>query len=130
MESKMIEKLYDNELITIKQRINETQRKIAYTVNIELILLYYEKGGYINSHKTWGSKYVERLSNDLKEFTGFSKRNLERMRWFYDELNKNEIAPQLGAEIPWRTLIDILSKCKTKESRLCYYQKTHENECR
>lgn len=113
MESKMIEKLYDNELITIKQRINETQRKIAYTVNNELILLYYEIGGYINSHKTWGSKYVERLSNDLKEFTGFSKRNLERMRWFYDELNKNEIAPQLGALIPWFTLVTLFEKCKT-----------------
>ena len=127
MENKIIDKVYNSELINIKQKINETQRKIAYTVNNELILLYYEIGGYINSHKSWGSNYIIKLSNDLKEYRGFSKRNLERMGWVYDELNKNEITPQAAALIPWFTLVTLFEKCKTKESRLWYIQKTYEN---
>ena len=79
MENKIIDKVYNSELINIKQKINETQRKIAYTVNNEMILLYYEIGGYINSHKSWGSKYVRKLSEDLKYYPGMGYKNLKYM---------------------------------------------------
>ena len=126
MENKIIDKVYNSELTNIKQRINDTQRKIAYTVNNELILLYYEIGGYINSHKTWGSKYVKRLSEDLKDYKGMSYTNLKYMSQLNSHFGQKEISQQLAGQIPWFTLVTIMEKCKTQESRLWYIQKTHE----
>ena len=123
----MEQKIYERELISIKSKITETQKKVIYTINNEMILLYYEIGGYINSHKSWGSKYVQRLADDLKEYEGMSYRNLQYMREFNKEFTLEEIMHQLGAQIPWRSLIEIMTKCKTKESRLWYIEKTHEN---
>ena len=39
---------------------------------------------------------------------------------------KEEIAHQLGAQIPWGTLIEISYRCDSKESRLWYINKTYE----
>ena len=37
----------------------------------------YEIGTIIDQKKVWGNKYVERLSNDLKEYgSGYSTQNL------------------------------------------------------
>ena len=122
----MEQKIYERELISIKSKITETQKKIVYTINNEMILLYYEIGGYINSHKSWGSKYVQRLADDLKEHEGMSYRNLKYMSQFNFNFTENEIRQQLAAQIPWFTLVTIMSKCKTKESRLWYIEKTYE----
>jgi predicted nuclease of restriction endonuclease-like (RecB) superfamily len=121
------EKQYEKELVDIKKRINETYKKISYTVNSELIILYYEIGSYINSHKSWGSKYVQKLSEDLKEYEGIGYRNLKYMSQLSSNFTYDEIRHQLGAQIPWRTLIEIMSKCESKESRLWYINKTYEN---
>ena len=49
-------------------------------VNSQMIMTYYEIGRIINEKKTWGSKYIERLSQDLKEYgKGYSVQNLYRM---------------------------------------------------
>ena len=37
-------------------------------VNSAMIMTYYEIGTIINQRKAWGNKYIERLSNDLKEY--------------------------------------------------------------
>ena len=121
------EKQYEIELVDIKKRIRETYKKISYTVNSELIILYYEIGSYINSHKSWGSKYVQKLSEDLKEYEGMGYRNLKYMSQFASSFTYEEIRHQLGAQIPWRTLIEIMSKCESKESRLWYINKTYGN---
>ena len=130
-KNKLIEtidkKQYEKELVDIKKRINETYKKISYTVNNELIILYYEIGSYINSHKSWGSKYVQKLSEDLKEYEGMGYRNLKYMSQLSSNFTYDEIRHQLGAQIPWRTLIEIMSKCESKESRLWYINKTYEN---
>ena len=90
-------------------------------------MLYYDIGVYINKHKTWGSEYVKRLSNDLKHRKGMSYRNLQYMRQLADEFSYDEIMQQPAAQIPWFTLVTIMSKCSTKESRLWYIQKTYKN---
>ena len=123
----MEQKIYERELISIKNKITETQKKVVYTVNNEMILLYYEIGGYINSHKSWGSKYVQRLADDLKEYKGFSYSNLYRMYLLNEALSKEEIIAHAARQIPWFTLITIIEKTKTKESRLWYIEKTYEN---
>ena len=121
------EKQYELELNRIIKRINEVQYKVALYSNEERTLAYYDIGTYINERKEWGNQYIKNLAEDLKNIDGFSKRNLERIAWFSEELILQQIPPQLGAKIPFRTLIEILSKCESKESRLWYINKTYEN---
>jgi len=66
----------------------------------------YEIGTIINKRKTWGSKYIQNLANDLKEYgNSFSIRNLHYMKQFAEEFSTNEIMQQPVAQIPWGTLI-------------------------
>ena len=121
----MEQKIYENELMLIKNKIHETQKKVVYTVNNEMILLYYEIGVYINSHKSWGSKYAQRLAEDLKEYKGMGYESLKRMAQFNSSFSITEIREQPVPLIPWGTIIEIMKKTKTKESRLWYIEKTY-----
>ena len=121
------EQEYLEELNIIDKRIEETYRQVYAYSNPKLIMLYYDIGVYINKHKTWGSEYVKRLSNDLKHRKGMSYRNLQYMRQLADEFLLEEIMQQLVAQIPWGHIVTIMSKCSTKESRLWYINKTYEN---
>ena len=120
-------KEYEIELKKIIKRINEAKYKVAIYSNEERTLAYYDIGTYINEKKEWGNQYIKNLADDLKDIDGFSQRNLERISWFSEEMMKQEIPPQAVAKIPWSTCVEILSKCKTKESRLWYIEKTYEN---
>lgn len=80
---------YETFLAHLKQRIRTTQVQAALAVNRELILLYWEVGREIlqrQRNQGWGSKVIDKLSQDLKlEFPalkGFSPRNLKYMRDF------------------------------------------------
>ena len=68
----------------VKQEIKAAQYKAAVHINTELIMLYYNIGCVINAHKSWGSKFVDNLAQDIKmEFpqsTGYSVRNLRQHR--------------------------------------------------
>ena len=121
------EKEYLEELNIIDKRIEETYRQVYAYSNPKLIMLYYDIGVYINKHKTWGSEYVKRLSQDLKHRKGMSYENLYRMAKLSNEFTYEEIMSQAATQIPWFTLVTIMSKCSTKESRLWYINKTYEN---
>ena len=131
MESKLKqiinEKEYLDELNIIDKRIEETYRQVYAYSNPKLIMLYYDIGRYINKHKTWGSEYVKRLSNDLKHRKGMSYHNLYHMSRFAQNFTIEEIVEQPALQIPWFSLVTIMSKCETKESRLWYINKTYEN---
>ncbi len=101
-----IEKEYFNVLKRIKESIRLNQNKAMVQVNSQMILNYYEIGTIINEKKTWGNKYIERLSNDLKEFgTSYSVINFHYMSQFANEFSKDEIMQQPVAKIPWRKRI-------------------------
>ena len=61
------EKDYFDDLKRIKKTIRENQNKAMVVVNSAMIMTYYEIGTIINERKTWGSKYIQNLANDLKE---------------------------------------------------------------
>lgn len=83
---------------------------------------------HINRRKQWGNKYIERLSNDLKEYgKGYSYDNFNYMRKFSKEFSHFEIFDQPGRLIPWRTIIEIMKKSKSHEEMLWYIQQTHSN---
>lgn len=97
-------------------------------VNSAMIMTYYEIGTIINQRKRWGNKYIERLSNDLKEYgKGYSISNLKYMMQFANEFTINEISHQVGGHIPWRTIIEIMQKSNSREEMIWYINQTHKN---
>lgn len=119
---------YVKDLTEIKETIKNNRNKAMTVVNSYMIMTYYKIGTIINQRKTWGSKYIENLSSDLKEYgNSYSFRNLKYMSQFAKEFKENEIRHQPGAQIPWRTLIEIMSKCEKHEEMLWYITQTHKN---
>ena len=128
MNNNIIEKEYFNDLNKIKETIKNNQNKAMIYVNSQMILTYYEIGTIINKRKTWGSKYIQNLANDLKEYgKGYSYDNLNYMRKFSSEFTKNEIFDQPGRLIPWRTIIEIMKHSKSHEEMLYYIDECHKN---
>ena len=125
----LVEKDYFNDLKRIKETIKENRNKAMVYVNSQMIMTYYEIGTIINKRKTWGSKYIEKLSQDLSEYgKGFSIQNLKYMSQFADEFTKNEISQQPVGQIPWGTLMTvILPKSKSHYEMLFYINATHKN---
>ena len=127
-EITIIEKDYLNDLKKIKETIRTNQNKAMVVVNSAMIMTYYEIGTIINQRKVWGNNFVIKLSQDLKEFGGgFSKENLYRMSRFANEFTINEIVSQAATQIPWFTLIEIMTKSKHHNEILLYVNQTHKN---
>lgn len=124
----IIEKDYLTDLNIIKETIRTNQNKAMVVVNSAMIMTYYEIGTIINQRKRWGNKYIERLSNDLKEYgKGYSISNLKYMMQFANEFTINEISHQVGGHIPWRTIIEIMQKSNSHEEMIWYINQTHKN---
>ena len=127
--NEILETDYFNDLNKIKDTIKQNQNKAMIYVNSQMILTYYEIGTIINKRKTWGSKYIQNLANDLKEYgKGYSVQNLKYMSQFANEFTKNEISQQPVGQIPWGTLMTvILPKSKSHYEMLFYINATHKN---
>ena len=109
--NEFFEKDYLNDLQEIKEAIRTNQNKAMVVVNSAMIMTYYEIGTIINKRKTWGSKYIKNLADDLKEYgKGYSERNLQRMMKFSSEFSYSEITTQVVAKIPWGTIDTIMQK--------------------
>ena len=128
MNKEMLEKDYFNDLNKIKETIKQNQNKAMVYVNSQMIMTYYEIGTIINQRKTWGSKYIENLAKDLKEYgKGFSRANLFEMMKFASNFTYDEIIHQPGGQIPWRTIIEVMSKSKTHDEMIWYINATYKN---
>lgn len=87
-EENIIEKEYFDDLKKIKETIKSNQSKAMVVVNTSMIINYYEIGMIINQRKTWGNKYLKKLSVDLKEHgDGYSTSNLKRMSQLASNFN-------------------------------------------
>ena len=125
-EITILEKDYLEDLNKIKDTIRTNQAKAMVVVNSVMIMTYYEIGTIINQRKVWGNKYIERLSNDLKEYgKGYSREQLKRMSHLANEFSNEEIRSHPVTQIPWSTLITvILPKSKSHEEMLWYRTNT------
>ena len=89
---------------TIKSEIREAQYKATFSVNTELIMLYYNIGKTINAYKSWGNKFIENLASDIRiafpGTTGYSVRNLKYMSKFASEYPNEEFVQTVSAQIP------------------------------
>lgn len=107
--------------------IKTTQQKVVTTANQELIKLYWSIGKYISDRLTtseWGQKTIEQLAafiqNQEPGIKGFEKRNLERMRQFYETYPDSQITTALRTQLSWTHHRIIMSRCKTEAERLFY----------
>ena len=128
-ETTIIEQEYFIELQRIKETIRQNQNKAMVIVNSAAIINNYEIGSIINERKVWGNKYIERLSNDLKEYgKGYSRDNLYRMSQFATIFSKGELMEHPVPQIPWGTLIILMKKIKSHEERLWYIDQIYKNK--
>ena len=119
---------YLTDLQEIKNAIRKNQNKAMVIANSAMIMTYYEIGTIINKRKSWGNKYIQKLSNDLKEYgKGYSYENLHRMARFSSEFSYEEIMSQPATQIPWFTTIIIMSKSKSHDEILWYINEAYEN---
>ena len=127
-ETQIIEHEYFFELQKIKNTISQNQNKTIKVVNTASIINNYEIGTIINERKVWGNKYIERLANDLKNYiSGYSFRTLKYMSQFANLFSYDEIRQRGVAQISWRTIIIIMSKCKQHEEMLFYVDLAYKN---
>ena len=128
MNENQIDKSYLMDLQKIKETISENRYKTLVVVNSAMIMTYYKIGTIINERKEWGNKYIERLSEDLKEYgKGYSYEQLKKMRQFASLFTENEIGLQPVTQIPWGTIIQIMTKSSSKKEMLWYIKQTYEN---
>ena len=126
--NEVIEKDYFKDLQEIKEAIRTNQNKAMIVVNSAMIMTYYEIGTIINKRKTWGSKYIKNLANDLKEYgKGYSYDNLYRMAQFASYFEYDEIMEQPVPKIAWGSLLTIIKKASSHEEMLWYINETHKN---
>ena len=101
----LLKKDYIKDLQKIKDAIRVNQNKAMVIVNNVMILTYYEIGSIINKRKSWGSKYIQRLAEDLKDLKGYSYDSLKRMAQFANNFTIKEIRERPVPQIPWRLFI-------------------------
>lgn len=121
-ETFIIEKEYIHDLDKIKSSIQSGQAKSKTIHHTSLLSSYYQIGTILNQRKQWGNSYIKKLAEDLKGIKGYSFRNLKYMSQFAKCFSDLEIRQQLGAQFDfsWRSLVEIMSKSKSKEEMLWY----------
>jgi predicted nuclease of restriction endonuclease-like (RecB) superfamily len=119
----------------LKSKIHEAQRKVAYSINSQLLELYWEIGKSIAEKQeiaSWGSNFIDQVAIELKhefpEIKGFSRRNLYAMcQWYKFYAEKYQFVPQPVAQIPWGHNRLIVTKIKSIAEAEFYCIATIEN---
>src|SRR5258706_8938442 len=121
-------------LQSIKAQVQQAQLQATFSVNKQLILLYWQIGkGILERQKKegWGAGVIEKLSTDLHsafpQMKGFSPRNLKYMRAFAETYPIITFVQQVAAQIPWFHNCILLDKVKDQSQREWYIQQTIQN---
>lgn len=127
----MLEKDFKNLILQAKQDILATRYNVMQHANSELIMLYFRLGKIVSENASYGNKFIKNFSTSLRiEFPntdGFSKRNLSRMKKFYEEYKDLSILPTALAKLPWSHNMLLLDKVKDLEIRKWYAEKCFDN---
>jgi len=136
----LVSREYKEWVESLKNKFRTSQIKASIKVNTTLLEFYWDLGEQIvkmQEEYKWGSGFLEKLSHDLSaEFTGvkgFSKRNLELIRKWYqfwqqvvsqmESKNTKQVVSQI-LMIPWGHNIAIIQKCKSIDEAIYYVQNT------
>ena len=126
---------YKNWITELKSKIHAARRKIAYSINSQLLEMYWEIGKDISEKQEeakWGSKFIEQTALELKhefpDIKGFSRRNIYAIRqWYKFHSTKYQFVPQSVAQIPWGHNRLIITKIKNVEEAEFYCNETIKN---
>lgn len=127
----MIDNDFKSLVLSVKQDILQTRYEIQENANMELIKLYFRIGKIVSENAKYGNKFIQNFSNSLRlefpETTGFSTRNLARMKNFYEKYKDLSILPPAVAKLPWTHNCILLEKIKDDNIRNWYAEKCLEN---
>lgn len=109
-------------------RLIEAARGRAYqAVNTELVTLYWQLGEYISKKietAEWGDGVVDELASVIaREYPGirgYTRRNLFRMRQFYETYRGSKKVSPLVTQLPWTHHLILLSQTKHAQEREFY----------
>jgi predicted nuclease of restriction endonuclease-like (RecB) superfamily len=125
---------YQELLQELKERIRSAQVQAAFSVNRELVLLYWSIGRDLSQrfkNEGWGTKINQRLAEDLQAafpgVEGFSPRNLRYMRAFAEAWPEPAILQQLVAKLPWGHNLRVLDRIKDRPTREWYLRAALEH---
>ncbi|MBI3074430.1 MAG: DUF1016 domain-containing protein [Deltaproteobacteria bacterium] len=111
--------------------IDAAKRRAYQAVNTELVGLYWQVGEYISKKiesAEWGDGVVDELAAAIARrhpgLRGFTRRNLFRMRQFYDVYRRNRKVSALLTQLPWTHHLILLSQTKLPEEREFYILST------
>jgi len=113
LETQNIQKIaisdFSEWITTLKAKIRSARNKLAFSINSQVLELYWEIGRDIaekqqNSH--WGSGFIEQIATELRhefpDITGFSRRNVYMiLQWYRFYSAKYQFVPRHVAQIPW-----------------------------
>ena len=107
--------------------IEQARQRATQAVNTQLIDLYWQVGAYISNkldQAEWGDAVVSQLAEYLAQtqpgLRGFTRRNLFRMRQFYQTYHGDEKVTALLTQLPWTHNLIIMSQSKRPEEREFY----------
>jgi predicted nuclease of restriction endonuclease-like (RecB) superfamily len=107
--------------------IEQARARSYRAVNSELVGLYWQIGKYISKKleaAEWGEGVVEQLAHHLAGTLpgtrGFTRRNLFRMRQFYEAYAIHKKVSPLVTQLPWTHNLIILGQSKRPEEREFY----------
>jgi len=107
--------------------IESARQRAFQAVNTELIDLYWQVGEYISrklESAVWGEGVVDQLAGYISrhhpDIHGFTRRNLFRMRQFYETYRHDKKVSPLVTQLPWTHHLLILGKAKREEEREFY----------
>ena len=142
----MQNKEYNQFIAEIKESITKSRYKAASLANRELLLLYYHTGYKLYDmikQSNWGTGVIRNISDDLQKelpgLRGFSYRNLQKMKQFYEEyeilrsyvLSVNNqsfvIMPSVTAQIDDNELMPLITAQTDTENREQQVDKFVEN---
>src|SRR5215203_3470782 len=111
----------------VLEMIQAARGHVLAAVNTALIDLYWRVGEYISrklESSSWGEGVVDELARYIQRhhpnFRGFTRRNLFRMRQFFEAYKEQEKVSTLLTQLPWTHHLIILGQTKRAEEREFY----------
>ena len=108
----------------IVQLIANAKQRAIQAVNTSLIDLYWQVGEIISrriASAEWGDGVVNQLADYIAQtqpgLRGFTRRNLFRMRQFYETYKGDAIVSPMVTLLPWTHNLIILGQTKRPEER-------------
>lgn len=117
----------DHRFVEVIGLIESARTRAFQAVNSELVELYWKLGEYISkkiASAEWGDGVVDELASALSRryagLRGFARRNLFRMRQFYEAYADVPIVSALLTQLPWSHHMAILGQAKASNTRQFY----------